>query len=86
MIQNYSLAELFLYIKEKQGLNWSRTSFKMFQLIPCEYFLNNSILNMRILALSLFRVGGKKLEILRALRKENSICTLLTDSIEIKCF
>lgn len=86
MTQNYSPAELFLYIKEKQGLNWSRTNFKMFQLIPCEYFLSNSILNMRILALSLFRVGGKKLEILRALRKENSICTSLTDSIEIKCF
>lgn len=41
---------------------------------------------MRILALSLFRVGGKKLEILRVLRKENSICSLLTDSMEMKCF
>lgn len=41
---------------------------------------------MRFLALSLFRVGGKKLKILRAFGRENSICTLLIDSIEMKYF
>jgi len=32
----------------------------MFQLMQLEYFLNNCFLNMSFLALSSFRVGGKK--------------------------